>query len=248
MAGAESKALSDFFKVARRMARAQGTALWPVGLIAISATLAFGGSAVSQSANLKGLGPSAADGGYRYFKIIVDEAALLHEPSSASAPKTVLSRDMLLSNLGCITDKNPVWCEVVSLKGKKKGFVHASDVQPASGADGAPPTGPNDSKARARKKDFDFDGEIKCAQVEGESLGKCRIQIARAGGGDATAVVTFSNSFNRKLYFRLGEFLRANTTMSGVGRDIDWALQGDMYTLRVDDQRFEIPAAFVLGD
>ena len=248
MAGAEGKAMSDLCEMAKRMGCVKKTALRPAGLIAAVVTLASSGSAVSQSADLRDLGPSAADGGYRYFEVVADEAPLLSDASSASAPRDVLSRDALLSNRGCITEKNSVWCDVVSLEGKNKGFVDASHIQPAPGADGSSPKGPDNSKARARKKDFDFDGEIKCAQVEGESLGKCRIQIARAGGGDATAVVTFSNSFKRELYFRLGEFLRANTTMSGVGRDIDWALQGDMYTLRVDDQRFEIPAAFVLGD
>jgi len=44
-----------------------------------------------------------------------------------------------------------------------------------------------------------------------------------------------------------GEFTRASATMSGVGTDVDWQLANEVYAIRVDDQRFELPSAFVLG-
>ena len=46
----------------------------------------------------------------------------------------------------------------------------------------------------------------------------------------------------------LGEFLRGNATMSGVGTDVEWRLSGGLYNVRVDDQRFELPEALVVGD
>jgi hypothetical protein len=35
--------------------------------------------------------------------------------------------------------------------------------------------------------------------------------------------------------------------MSGVGTDTDWSLAAGMYSIRVDDQRFELPEALVVG-
>ena len=71
--------------------------------------------------------------------------------------------------------------------------------------------------------------------------------MARGGGGDATVVATFSNGFARSLYFRNGDFLRANATMSGVGTDTEWTLKAGVYLIRVDDQRFELPEDFLFG-
>lgn len=190
---------------------------------------------------------AASDGGYRYFEIASEEAALNAKPSQDARVQTVLTQGTLLSNLGCRTEDDALWCEVVPLGKKRSGFLKAASIRPASGPDQTVPKGPDDSKTRAQREDFDFDAQIKCAQVDGQSLGHCDIQIARSGGGDATAIVTFANGFSRELYFTLGEFTRASATMSGVGRDVAWSLNRGTYRLRVDDQRFEMPAAFILG-
>ena len=108
--------------------------------------------------------------------------------------------------------------------------------------------GPDPSKRRARKRDFDAKAEIACAQEQGQDLGKCKAAAARGGGGDAAVVVTFSNGFARSLYFVHGEFLKASATMSGVGTDMDWRLENDTYFVRVDDQRYEMPRDLIIGN
>lgn len=208
----------------------------------------LGGVSHAQSADPDPLFAPATDGGYRYFSATQSGEPLLDTPSPDAEQVGILEPGAILLNLGCKTYEHVMWCEGEPLNGDNRGFVPAERVEPLVGSDGAALTGPDDSKKRARAKDFDQTGKIKCAQNEGESLGQCRIQVAHAGGGDATAIVTFGNSFTRELYFRLGDFMRANTTMSGVGKDIEWERQGDIYKLRVDDQRFEIPAAYILGE
>lgn len=118
----------------------------------------------------------------------------------------------------------------------------------AKAEDGGVPAGPDDNKKRAKAGDFDEKAEIACAQIKGEVLGKCKLSVARSGGGDATAVIRFQNSFSRTLYFTDGDFIRGNTTMSGTGKDTEWTLINGVYSIRVDDQRFEIPAALILGE
>ncbi|WP_227271588.1 hypothetical protein [Roseobacter weihaiensis] len=100
---------------------------------------------------------------------------------------------------------------------------------------------------RAKSKDFNAIGEVLCAQDVGQSLGTCSAAVARVGGC-AAVVVTFTNGFARTLQFSDGEFLRGNATMSGAGTDTEWRLSHGLYHVRVDDQRFEIPAALVIGD
>ena len=113
--------------------------------------------------------------------------------------------------------------------------------------DGVVATGIDDSGKRAKRKRFDATAEVPCAQERGQDMARCQVGVARSGGGDATAAATFQNGFVRLLTFEHGRFVRANTTMSGTGRDVEWSLTSGVYKIRVDDQRFEVPVAFVIG-
>lgn len=187
------------------------------------------------------------EGGPRRLEVRDTSATLFLEPSDASEPVATLAPKTMLSNLGCVEVETQTWCNASLVKGRKTGFLKADRVAPAVGPDGVIPVGVDDSKDRAQRGDFDATSKIACAQNVGEKLGRCEASIARSGGGDAAIVVTFANKFSRELYFKHGAFMRANSTMSGVGRDTDWRLQDGVYVIRVDDQSFEIDAAFVLG-
>ncbi len=104
------------------------------------------------------------------------------------------------------------------------------------------------SKARAKKGDFDAAATIACAQNQNEDLGVCAAKIARGIDGDASIVIKFANGFARTLYFHAGVFTRADATMSGVGTDTNWKTEEGVHYIRVDDQRFQIPVAFVAGE
>ena len=188
-----------------------------------------------------------ANGGPRRLVATGEGAALHSKPTSAS---DLLARPLsgeIFSNRGCTETPEGVWCHVAAFGGGAKGYINALHLAPAKGPLGLIPTGPNDSKSRARRKDFDDRAEIRCAQEQGESLRKCKAAVARSGGGDATVVVTFPNGFARQLYFENGDFMRGSATMSGVGVDTEWALRSGTYVIRVDDQKFEISRDFVIG-
>ncbi len=82
---------------------------------------------------------------------------------------------------------------------------------------------------------------IACAQETGEVLGQCTYRIERDEKGKTTITVAFANGFKRRLFFKDGTFLKANTTMSGTGTDTDWNLKDGTHEIRVDDQRYEVP-------
>jgi len=86
---------------------------------------------------------------------------------------------------------------------------------------------------------------IACSQETGESLGRCTYRINRDDDGTITVTVVFANSFKRKLFFKDGKFLKANTTMSGTGTDTDWSLKDGTLMIRVDDQRYEVPETLI---
>ena len=96
----------------------------------------------------------------------------------------------------------------------------------------------------ARSGDFDTIFEVRCAQDVRQQTVVCRAAVARAGDA-AAVVVTFPNGFAQTLTLADGKFLRGNPTMSGVGTDTEWRLTDGTFYIRVDDQRFELPARLV---
>ncbi|MGF1501552.1 MAG: hypothetical protein ACFBSD_07020 [Paracoccaceae bacterium] len=121
-------------------------------------------------------------------------------------------------------------------------LTFAAEPARASDADAAA-----DTAARARAGHFDAVTTIGCAQERGEAPGPCTARVARSGRS-ATVVVTFPTGFARRLLTRDGAFVKADATMSGSGRDTDWRAERRRHLIRVDDQRYDLPDAFVFRD
>ncbi len=193
--------------------------------------------------------PAPEDGGPRRWTVEADTGIRMYEaPSTGATIIREIADGAILSNLGCAREEDRVWCTIRPFRGGKRGFVAADFLVPARGPDGSVPTGPDDSKRRARKGAFDARGKGACAQIRGEAMGECTIAVARSDGSDASAVATFSNGFSRTLYFVHGEFISANPTMSGTGKDTDWRLEDGVHFIRVEDQRYELPDALLFVD
>ncbi|MEM7694535.1 MAG: hypothetical protein AAF318_08785 [Pseudomonadota bacterium] len=151
-----------------------------------------------------------------------------------------------LETMACVNDATHPW-KVRPFGGGLPGYVSEASIRPARGMDGKIPLGPDRTRARVRRGDFDATATIPCAQNPGEALGTCTARAARGAAGDARVAVTFANGFSRELSFVNGAFIRANATMSGVGTDTAWSLEGDTFVVRVDDQQYRVPTALVLG-
>ncbi|MEL6204529.1 MAG: hypothetical protein AAFR47_04360 [Pseudomonadota bacterium] len=219
-------------------------------VLAISLALQIGGCpayAQSTTALTREVPLSAEAGGPRRWQVASHGANLRAAPSHDAPTRARIEGGRLLSNLGCQVAETTIWCTVRPIHGGARGFLPKDALTPAPGPDGTVPTGPNDSADRVRKGDYDARGRIACAQEQGEAMGSCSVGVARSGGGDATAIVTFGNGFSRVLSFVQGDFTRANTTMSGNGTDTDWRKEGDLHLIRVDDQRYEIPDTLIFG-
>ena len=215
-------------------------------LVILAVLLAGPTGGTAQSASESTLLKSPKDGGPRRWDVV----QTLELRSAASHDADVIARfetGTILHNKGCTDPDGQVWCQVSVLVGNTKGFAPLADLKPAIGPDGKSPFGPDQSRNRARKRDFDATARVACAQERGQTLGTCTAGVSRSDGGDATMAVTFPNGFVRSLYFVHGQFVRASATMSGVGTDIDWQLDAGVYELRVDDQRFEFPVDLIIS-
>jgi hypothetical protein len=190
-----------------------------------------------------------SEGGPRRWQVQSEAGLDMHASPAVDATVIgTLADAAILVNLGCEHFNNRIWCHVKPLRSRIQGYVMAQHLRPARGPDGVVPMGNDDSAQRARQGDFDARGQIRCAQVRGQPMGECTYGVARGSGGDATVIVTFPNGFKRALFFSHGQFIRADTTMSGTGFDVDWKRQGTLHVIRVDGQRYELCDVTVFGN
>ncbi|MGF1527635.1 MAG: SH3 domain-containing protein [Candidatus Competibacterales bacterium] len=188
------------------------------------------------------------DGGPRQWEVTAEGGLNMRESPSTTAPVVAtLEPGAILSNLGCEGAAGRVWCDVQPVQGGARGYVVAEFLAPAVGPQGGVATGADDSALRAGRGEFDATGPLPCAQRRGQPLGECQFGVARAGGGDATVVVTHPDGFQRVLFFTRGEFTGADASEAGGGFDTEVTKEADLFRIRVDDERYEMSEAVILG-
>ena len=186
------------------------------------------------------------DGGPRHFEVV--RGVNLREDASTSAPVvTRYAPATILVNLGCRQAEGRVWCDVQQFGGGPRGFVAAEFIKPAVGPDGGVAMGPDDSAYRAGQGQFDATGKIPCAQASGQPMTQCEFGVARAGGGDATVVITRPDGRKRAIYFSRGVAIGADTSEADRSGDFRVTKESDLNMVRVGTERYEIPDAVVLG-
>ena len=110
------------------------------------------------------------------------------------------------------------------------------------------PIGADETSRRLVHGAADASGEIACAQITGQAMGVCAARVVRGPDGRASVRVAFANGFSRVLHFDGGAFVRASSTMSGVGTDTDWTLEDGTHRVRVEGQRYELPHDLVFAE
>ncbi|MEO0634833.1 MAG: hypothetical protein AAFY52_12045 [Pseudomonadota bacterium] len=189
-----------------------------------------------------------ADGGVRRWQVVAADGVVPRKaPGDEKGAGPVFAGGAVVANHGCSDTGGSVWCAVGPLGTGVAGFIAAQALAPVTGPDGVVAVGVDDSDRRAKQRRFDAKAEVACAQEQGDALTTCTIGVARSGGGDASAALTFANGFSRYLYFTHGAFMRGSSTMSGAGRDIDWDIVDGIYRIRVDDQKVRVPVPLIIG-
>lgn len=191
---------------------------------------------------------STDDGGPRVWEVVSDNGLNLRQEPAVDAP--VLTRyagGSLLDNLGCREAGGRTWCDVQALGGGARGFVAAEFLRPAIGPDGGVATGQDDSALRAGQGQFDATGMVPCAWNRGQPSTQCNFGVARAGGGDATVVITRPDGPQRVLFFHFGRLLGTDSSQASGFPEVSERLEEDLRFISVGDERYEIPDAVIYG-
>jgi len=187
---------------------------------------------------------SPDNGGPRNWVVGSDDGLNMRAAPSTSAPVNVrYAAGTVLDNLGCAEAEGRTWCEVQKLGGGPVGFMAAEYLKPAIAPDGGVALGPDDSASRAGQGLFDATGRIAC----GNEADWCDFAVARAGGGDATVVITRQNGQQRVLYFHFGKLNSVDGSEASGFPVVHSERDQDDFLIDVDDEHYRIPEAVIYG-
>jgi hypothetical protein len=193
---------------------------------------------------------SPDDGGPRNWQVAEGIIALnLRETRSVKAKVVArYSPGTILDNLGCQRVENRTWCYVQKFGGGPVGYVAAEFLKPALSPDGSVAKGPDTSALRAGQGEFDARGTVPCALHKGQPMTQCNFGVARAGGGDATVVITRIDGRKRVIFFRRGIAMGPDSSQADPASfRFKATKESDLHMLRVGDERYEIPDAVIFG-
>jgi hypothetical protein len=136
---------------------------------------------------------------------------------------------------GCRTVRAERWCRVERLTGAQSGWVAARFLLPApAGAVPAPPPEPEPA--------FDATGAIPCATIPGQTSRDCAFGVLRSGPGAASLRVRGAAGVTRWIYFD-----GAVPVRSDAHGPLTFERLNDLFLIRVEGERYEVPLAVVNG-
>jgi hypothetical protein len=189
---------------------------------------------------------SPEDGGNRYWEV-QSSLNLRERPSTSARIVDSYAAGTILNNLGCERGEHRAWCYVQELGGGPVGYVAADYIERAVSPNGAVMRGTDDSALRAGRGDFDATGSLPCASESGQPMRQCEFGVARAGGGDATVVVTRPDGRKRAIFFQFGRATSADMSEADYAGEFRVERDSDLNLIRVGRERYEIPDAVPLG-
>jgi len=191
--------------------------------------------------------PAAPENGGPRDWEVVRMLNLREQPSTSARILATYRPGTIFDNLGCQLAQSRTWCDVQQLGGGPRGYVAAEFLRPAISPDGSAAMGPDDSALRAGEGQFDATGPLPCAFAVGQPMGQCEFGVARAGGGYATVVIKKPDGHTRAIFFRMGRPIGADVSESEGRLDFHATRAGDLHSIRVGNERYEIPDAVILG-
>ena len=189
--------------------------------------------------------PEFADGlsgGPDYWKVSVGIGNALNlraGPSTRYQAIGKLSNGEVLQNRGCRLTGSERWCVIRAAHSGVNGWVagrylveSAAPRSPAM-AEGAP---------IGNGVPFDATGFVPCAAPADQPMRQCPFGVVREGPGNAGLWIALGNGTERQILFEGGAPVTTNSP-----EPLRFEKTGDLFLIRVGDERFEIPDAAVSG-
>lgn len=153
------------------------------------------------------------------------------EPQDGADVRGGVPSGTLLRNEGCADG----WCVVETLDGSVAGWARSDTLEPA------------DDALRAGQGIFDATGLTSCRMAADATPQDCLFGVARGDNGTATVVVRRPDDMRRALFFREGRFASTDSSQAAGGFDTSATRDGDLTTVRIDDETYAIPDAALFG-
>jgi hypothetical protein len=130
------------------------------------------------------------------------------------------------------------WCQIRAVGSGQRGWVagrYLIEAAPPRAA-AVPPGGPVGNGVP-----FDATGTVPCATATGQPTGPCPFGVVRDGPGNAGVWIALGDGKERHILFEGG------APVATDGAALDYDKEGDLYRVRIGDERYEIPEAVVYG-
>lgn len=160
-------------------------------------------------------------------------------PSTRYAVVGKLNNGDILQNQGCRLSGSDRWCSIRASGSGVPGWV-AGRFLVETGAPQAPAVAEGGPVGNGTP--FDATGLIPCANSVDQPMRKCPFGVIRSGPGNAGVWVALGNGTERQILFEGGVLVT-----TGPAGALSFEKSGDLFTIRVDTERYEMPEAVVNG-
>ncbi|WP_051631220.1 SH3 domain-containing protein [Afifella pfennigii] len=197
-------------------------------------------------------------GGPDYWQVTTgdpDDPLNIREQPSAGARILGSAPDgTVLRNLGCRMNEGQRWCRVETMERPAVSGWSAGrylrEGYPSEGAatqlpGQAPASGGPDGLASGM--DFTAVGNIPCARFAGQPMGSCQFGVVRQGNGNGRLTVFWPDGGQRVIHFEMGTPAYYDRSQADAGAEMTVGKEVDLHTVRIGNERFEIPEAVITG-
>ena len=105
---------------------------------------------------------------------------------------------------------------------------------------------PRSTDAKVPGTDYHATGKVRCSMGGGQPTELCEFGVKREGGGNAMVTVTKLDGSRHVIYFEKGRAAGYDQSQADRG-SFKASKQGDLSTVHIGDERYEIPDAVVSG-
>lgn len=127
-----------------------------------------------------------------------------------------------------------------------RGIALLLGLATAPGA-GSLAAGPPSTDALVPGTHFHATGDIPCAQTAGQPMRPCRFGVVRQGLGRAEVTVVRPDGSVRTIAFEGGQPAHFAGAAAADGARMTVAKDQDLFTVRIGEERYEIPEAVISG-
>ena len=189
--------------------------------------------------------PEFADGlsgGPDYWKVSAGGGYALNlraGPSTRYEAISKLRNGEVLQNRGCRLTGGERWCAIRATHSGVTGWVAGRYL-----VESAAPRSPTMAEGGPVGNGLPFDatGFVPCAADAGQPIRQCPFGVIREGPGNAGIWVALGDGEERQLLFESGSPVTTNSAET-----LRFEKTGDLFLIRVGNERFEIPDAVVSG-